>query len=103
MSYMTISSQEKHNFSLGSCFHAHSTTLLLKILGGPMHGRSPPPQIFWGARPPSPPRSPPLFAPIPNTLVLVLYCIIWYTYRWPLVLLCPLLVSQLSIDLKADH
>src|SRR6218665_1448431 len=49
MSYMTISSQEKHNFSLCSCFHAHPTTLLLKILGGkPMHGRSHPPQILGG-------------------------------------------------------
>ena len=69
---MTISSQEKHNFSLCSCFHAHPTTLLLKILKGPMHGGPPglpPPQIlggpsphlkFWGDRPPSPPRSPPL-------------------------------------------
>src|SRR6218665_983009 len=54
MSYMTISSQEKHHCSLGSCFHAHPTTLLLKILGGPMHGPSPPPQIFWGTVPPSP-------------------------------------------------
>src|SRR6218665_2938485 len=60
MSYMTISSQEKHNFSLSSCFHAHSTTLLLKILGGPMHGRSTPPKNFGGTVPPSPPRSPPL-------------------------------------------
>src|SRR6218665_872396 len=58
---MTISSQEKqekHNFSLCSCFHAHPTTLLLKILGGPMHGRSP--TSNFGGRPPSPPRSPPL-------------------------------------------
>src|SRR6218665_4029467 len=59
MSYMTISSQENHHFSLCSYFHAHPTTLLLKILGGPMHGPSPPPQIL-GDRPPSPPRSPPL-------------------------------------------
>src|SRR6218665_3302865 len=56
MSYMTISSQENHNFSLCSCFHAHPTTLLLKILGGgPMHGRPPPPQILGGTVPPSPP------------------------------------------------
>src|SRR6218665_1856591 len=34
MSYMTISSQENHHFSLCSYFHAHPTTLLLKILGG---------------------------------------------------------------------
>src|SRR6218665_270033 len=54
MSYMTISSQEKHNFSLCSCFHAHPTTLLLKILGGPMHGRSPHLK-FWGDRPPQSP------------------------------------------------
>src|SRR6218665_1930191 len=61
MSYMTISSQEKHNFSLCSCFHAHPTTLLLKILGGPMHGRSPT-SNFGGTVPPVPPRSPPLLA-----------------------------------------
>src|SRR6218665_1484651 len=54
MSYITISSQEKHNFSLCSCFYAHPTTLglLLKILGGgPMHGRSPHLK-FWGDSPP---------------------------------------------------
>src|SRR6218665_464048 len=33
MSYMTISSQENHHFSLCSYFRAHPTTLLLKILG----------------------------------------------------------------------
>ena len=55
MSYMTISSQEKHNFSLSSCFHAHSTTLLLKILGGPMHGRSPHLKFGGGDRPPQSP------------------------------------------------
>src|SRR6218665_4006689 len=53
---MTISSQEKHNFSLCSCFHAHPTTLLLKILGGPMHGRSPTSNFGRTV----PPRSPPL-------------------------------------------
>src|SRR6218665_220843 len=51
---MTISSQEKHNFSLCSCFHAHPTTLILKILGGPMHERSPHLK-FWGGPSPSPP------------------------------------------------
>src|SRR6218665_3676850 len=54
MSYMTISSQEKHNFSLCSCFHAHPTTLLLKILGGTNAW------ILGGTVPPVPPRSPPL-------------------------------------------
>ena len=59
--YMTISSQEKHNFSLCSCFHAHPTTLLLKILGGTNAWAVPPTSNFWGDRPPqSPPRSPPL-------------------------------------------
>src|SRR6218665_740905 len=62
MSYMTISSQENHHFSLCSYFHAHPTTLLLKILGGPMHVPSPHLK-FWGDRPPSPPRSPPLGIP----------------------------------------
>src|SRR6218665_1687277 len=56
MSYMTISSQENHHFSLRSYLHAHPTTLLLKALGGPMHGPSPT-SNFWGA---VPPRSPPL-------------------------------------------
>src|SRR6218665_2206968 len=61
MSYMTISSQENHHFSLCSYFHAHPTTLLIKILGGPMHGPSPQPQIFFGGTvPPVPPRSLPL-------------------------------------------
>src|SRR6218665_603670 len=54
MSYMTIFSQEKHHFSLCSYFHAHPTTLLLKILGGPMHGPSPHLK-FWRGDPPSPP------------------------------------------------
>src|SRR6218665_699912 len=58
MSYMTIFSQEKQDFSLCSCFHAHPT-LLLKILGGPMHGRSPT-SNFGGTVPPVPPRAPPL-------------------------------------------
>src|SRR6218665_2824810 len=63
MLYMTISSQENHHFSLCSYFHAYPTTLLLKILGGPMHGPSPHLK-FWGDRPPqSPPRSPPLPRP----------------------------------------
>src|SRR6218665_1843688 len=45
-----------------SYFHAHPTTLLLKILGDQCMGR-PPPQIFGGTVPPSPPRSPPLSGP----------------------------------------
>src|SRR6218665_1608136 len=61
MSYMTISSQENHHFSLCSYFHAHPTTLHLKRLGGPMHGPSPHLK-FWGDRPPVPPRSPPLIS-----------------------------------------
>src|SRR6218665_2734939 len=66
MSYVTISSQENHHFSLCSYFHAHPTTLLLKILGGPMHGPSPRLK-FWGDRPPqSPPRSPPLMLSYPH-------------------------------------
>ena len=58
-SYMTLSSQEKHLFWLCSYFRAHPTTLLLKILGGLMHGPSPYLKL-WGDRPPSPPRSLPL-------------------------------------------
>src|SRR6218665_488789 len=60
MSYMTISSQENHHFSLCSYFHAHPTTLLLKILGGTNAWAVPPPQILGGTVPPVPPRSPPL-------------------------------------------
>src|SRR6218665_95089 len=55
MSYMTISSQENHHFSLCSCFHAHPTTLLLKILGGTNAWAVPPTSNFGGDRPPSPP------------------------------------------------
>ena len=36
-----LSSQEKHLSLLCLYFHAHPTTLLLKILGGRMHGPSP--------------------------------------------------------------
>src|SRR6218665_2688678 len=60
MSYMTISSQENHHFSLCSYFHAHPTTLLLKMLGGTNAWAVPPPQILGGTFPPVPPRSPPL-------------------------------------------
>src|SRR6218665_3310390 len=60
MSYMTISSQEKHHFSLCSYFHAHPTTLLLKILGGDQCMGGPPISNFGGTAPPVPPRSPPL-------------------------------------------
>src|SRR6218665_793109 len=59
MSYMTISSQENHHFSLCSYFHTHPTTLLLKILGGQCMGR-PPTSNFGGTVPLFPPRSPPL-------------------------------------------
>src|SRR6218665_3309443 len=48
-------------FLLCSCFRAHPTTLLLKILWGPMHGPSPHLKFFLGDRPPVPPRSPPLY------------------------------------------
>src|SRR6218665_2335392 len=41
MSCMTLSSQEKYLFLLFPYFRAHPTTLLLKILGGRMHGPSP--------------------------------------------------------------
>src|SRR6218665_2967096 len=43
MSYMTLSSNEKHLSLLCSYFRAHPTTLglLLKILGGRMNGPSP--------------------------------------------------------------
>src|SRR6218665_1795603 len=63
MSYMTLSSQEKalqkkfldgtYFFLLCSIFRAHPTTLLLKILGGPMHGPSPT-SNFGGTVPHSP-------------------------------------------------
>src|SRR6218665_2651674 len=66
MSYMTLASQENTLFLLCSYFRAHPTTLLLKILGGRMHGRAPP-QILDGTVPPSPPRSPPLLILSANT------------------------------------
>src|SRR6218665_388191 len=53
MSYMTISSQENHHFSLCSYFHAHPTTLLLKILGG-TNAWAVPHLKFWGPSPPVP-------------------------------------------------
>src|SRR6218665_11192 len=75
MSYMTLSSHEKPLFQkripfmtpvlLCSYFRAPPTTLLLNILGGPMHGTSPHPKL-WGGLPPSPPRSPPLSSEQPR-------------------------------------
>src|SRR6218665_3923408 len=63
MSHMTLSSQEQPQFQkknsfttpflLCSYFRAHPTTLLLKILGGRMHGTSPHLKL-WGDRPPVP-------------------------------------------------
>src|SRR6218665_1778117 len=48
----------RHLFSVSSYFATHPITLLLEILGGRMHGPSPP-QIL-GGRLPVPPKSPPL-------------------------------------------
>src|SRR6218665_3368234 len=73
MSYITISSQQKHNFSLCSCFHALPTTLLLKILGGTNAWAVPPPRILGGPAPPVPPRSPPPAFPILTMIHFVLY------------------------------
>src|SRR6218665_4051655 len=53
MSYMTISSQENHHFSLCSYFHAHPTTLLLKILGW-TNAWAAPTSNFGGLSPQSP-------------------------------------------------
>src|SRR6218665_2582982 len=64
MSYMTLSSQEKHLCLLCSYFTAHSTTLLLRILGGRMHGPSPHLKFFRGT---VPPQSPQVSAPAPTT------------------------------------
>src|SRR6218665_2015124 len=66
MSYITISSQEKHNFSLCSCFHALPTTLLLKILGGTNAWPVPPTSNFGGDRPP--PGLRPWFYPSPDSV-----------------------------------
>src|SRR6218665_125170 len=44
----------KPPFSLCSYFHAHPTTLLLKILGGTNAWAVPPPQILGGPSPQSP-------------------------------------------------
>ena len=69
MSYMTLSSREKtlfqkiildDTFSYSvRAFARIRQTLLLKILGGRMHGPSPT-SNFFGGRSPSPPRSPPM-------------------------------------------
>ena len=47
------------HFLICSCFRAHPTTLLLKILGGQMYGPSPTSHFGWNV-PPVPHRSPPL-------------------------------------------
>src|SRR6218665_2162682 len=47
MSYMTLSSQEKHLFLFFSNFRAHPPTLRLKILGRRMHGPYPHLRL-WG-------------------------------------------------------
>src|SRR6218665_321510 len=52
------------HFLLCSYLRAHPTNLLLKILGGQMHGSSPT-SNFLGAVPTIFPRSPPLFLSIP--------------------------------------
>src|SRR6218665_875239 len=52
MSYMTISSQENHHFSLCSYLHAHPTTLLFKIVGGTNAWAVPHLKLFWGGRRP---------------------------------------------------
>src|SRR6218665_3302670 len=49
-----FNSQEKHNFSLCSCFHAHPTTLLLKILRG-TNAWAVPHLKFWGGPSPQSP------------------------------------------------
>ena len=53
MLYMTISSQENHNFSLFILSRTSDNTASQNIGGGPMHGPSPHLK-FWGDRPPSP-------------------------------------------------
>jgi len=74
MSYMSLSSQEKpllqqiiprHLFTLFMLSYAPYKHYFSKYWGGRMHGPSPP-QIFWGDRPPSPPRSPPVLYTPPN-------------------------------------
>src|SRR6218665_3939642 len=69
----TTAISEKNSFTtpflLCSYFLTHPITLLLQILGGRMHGPSPP-QIL-GDRPPSPPRSPSLCAMHYNTFATV--------------------------------
>src|SRR6218665_1740156 len=51
--YITISSQEKHNFHSVHAFTHIRQHYFSKYWGGPMHGRSPH-LNFWGDRPPSP-------------------------------------------------
>src|SRR6218665_1335220 len=64
MSYMTLSSQEKHLFfTLFILSRTSDNTTSLNI-GGTNAWAVPPPQIVLGGPPPSPPRSPPLIASI---------------------------------------
>src|SRR6218665_1394672 len=60
MSYITISSQEKHTiFHSVHAFTHFQQHCFSKYWGDQCMGR-PPHLEFWGDRPPSPPRSPPL-------------------------------------------
>src|SRR6218665_2777145 len=62
MSYLTLSSQEKHLFfTLFILSRASNNTTSLNIGGNQCMGR-PPTSNFGGTVPPSPPRSPPLHA-----------------------------------------
>jgi len=81
----------KTPFLLCSYFHAHPTTLLLKILGDQCMGR-PPISNFCGDRPPVPPRSPPLHwvffcSYVQQYFPVYLLVIVWwrgnaYGWRW---------------------
>src|SRR6218665_1525234 len=71
MSYMIFSSEEKHLFkTLFILSRASDNSILLKILGGRMHGPSR--HLKFGGPPPVPLRSPPLRC-------MVLYCIVLYS------------------------
>ena len=50
----------QHLFLVSSYFASHPITVLLKILGGRMHGPSPTSNVFWGSSP-SIPKSPPMY------------------------------------------
>src|SRR6218665_2391878 len=97
---MTIFSQEKHHFSLCSYFHAHPTTLLLKILGGTNAWAVPPTSNFGGDRPPqSPPRSPPLLVKDSKKLSTITFFVLHFRSLSTIAVITQPLTREITTDL----